>query len=154
MQKTIIRLSTSALLMLTFAVGCQPEVTPNSASNTPDEPASAEKKSFDSPVVTSENGLLTVAKGRIDLCSEPEGLVASEVSWDASSVGTEGTQVWLKEAEKEPVLWSESGAKDSSATGKWLRDGTEVILINGENKQELARIKVEAIPCKLGNGQP
>lgn len=135
------------ILTIASLIGCKAEVTSGQKQEASEKHAATEKLEFGSPEVKSANGMLTVARGRINLCADPEGLVASEVRWDASSTGTEGAQVWLKEAGKEPVLWSESGARSASTTGKWLREGTEVILINAEDKVELARIKIEAVPC-------
>lgn len=95
----------------------------------------------------SDNGMLTVDKARIDLCSEPEGIVSSLIRWDASASGTQTTQIWLQLPGQSAVLWSQAGAAGQASTGRWLRDGSQVILIDPENDQQLARIKIRALPC-------
>lgn len=97
--------------------------------------------------VVSENGMLTVDPAIIDLCEKPEGIVASDVSWNANSAGTEGVEIWLQGADGTKTLWSASGAVFASRTGTWMSDGSEVIMVDGENDQELARIRIKAKPC-------
>jgi hypothetical protein len=122
--------------------GCQPDAPAPSATPDPGEasaPVSLSK--------TSENGMLTVDPAIIDLCKEKEGIVASKVSWNATSAKTEGAQIWLQDSGQERKLWSAGGALESSTTGRWMRDGSTVILVNGENDEELARIAITARPC-------
>ncbi|MDO5611383.1 MAG: hypothetical protein Q4G62_11550 [Pseudomonadota bacterium] len=102
----------------------------------------------ESRAIKSTNGMLTVHHAVIDMCEVPNGVVSSLVSWNASATGTEGTQVWLKEPGKNAVLWSEAGAVFESTTGQWLRNGSEVILINAQDKRELARVSITARPCR------
>lgn len=97
--------------------------------------------------ITSENEMLTVDPAIIDLCKKPEGIVESDVSWNASTTGTEGVEIWLQSPEGEKKVWAAGGAVLSGRTGPWMREGSEVILVNGENKQELARVKIKSRPC-------
>ena len=138
---------TIALSSVFLLISCEPEITAGSSGTASSEDRlSSPVESFD-PVLVSENGMLTVRNGRIDLCTNPEGIVSSDVDWNATEARTEGTQVWLKEANKAAVLWSAAGAISSSHTGVWLRDGTEIILKDAENMSELARVKVTSIAC-------
>ena len=91
--------------------------------------------------------MLTVANARTDLCAYPEGVVSSDVSWDASATGTTGTQVFLKEPGKERVLWSAAGAKFNSKTGPWLREGSEVILVDARDSKDLAKVVITTVAC-------
>jgi hypothetical protein len=91
--------------------------------------------------------MLTITPGVIDLCTATDGLVASKVEWDAASTGTNGIQVWLESPGEGKKLWSEAGAVGHSVTGKWLRDGSTVSLVNGETKAELAALRLTAVPC-------
>lgn len=95
---------------------------------------------------TSDNGMLTVSPAIIDLCTVPEGIIAVDVSWDATSTGTDGTQVWLESPGEGRKLWSAAGAKLQARTGVWMRDGSKVILV-GNAGAELAQIQISARTC-------
>ncbi len=143
----LLKMMSVALLIAGLFSACQPEIPfGGTAADTSEDDRSLGESPFDS-VLTSDNHMLIVRHGRIDLCENPDGVVSSEVEWNATTAGTEGTQVWLKERDKEAVLWSEAGAVSKSTTGHWLRDGTEIVLKNAENNRELARVEVTAVPC-------
>ena len=94
----------------------------------------------------SANGMLTVDPAVIDTCTNTGGVIASEVSWDASAARTDGVEVYLQTGD-EKKLWSAAAAVGKETTGAWLQDGSQVILVNGADKQELARIVIKAQPC-------
>jgi hypothetical protein len=132
------------MLLASLIVGvtaCKPNTPPPQ-----DSPASAE--AAQSVVKSSENGMLTVSPAAISACDSQDVGISSDVSWNAASVGTEGVEVWLQNPEGEKKLWSASGAVDKSTTGPWMRVGSVVILVNGEDKKELARIDITSIPCE------
>lgn len=85
---------------------------------------------------------------------EPTGLRACDqaqtvtVHWDASSVaGVKRVEVKPVGAEKETVFVY-SGAVGSRATGAWVKAGAEFVLRNRADGAELARAKVESLPCQ------
>ena len=131
------------VVLVAFAViavaGCE--------RSAPQAPSPAQTLAPVATQVVSENGMLTVDPAIIDLCEKPEGVVESDVSWNATATGTEGTEVWLQSPEGEKKLWSATGAVSKSRTGPWMREGSEVILINAENRQELARIQIKSHRC-------
>lgn len=115
-------------------------------SRQPDGQAGREIHEAETESITSTNGMLTVSPAIIDLCRAPEGVVSVDVSWDASSTGTEGTQVWLESPGEGKKLWSQEGAKGEARTGEWMRDGSKVILV-GNAGVELAQIEISARTC-------
>lgn len=96
--------------------------------------------------VTSDNGMLTVAPAIIDLCAHPEGFVAADVRSDATSTGTESSEIWL-ESDGIRKLWSGSGAVFEGRTGVWLKDGSKVSLVDKRDGNELASITLKANTC-------
>ena len=135
---------------LVLTAGCKPDGEPPSASQDSSvKPAltASEPVASDSLAQIS-NGMLIVDPATVDLCKEPDGAMAAKVSWNASPAGTEGVEVWLQGPGEEKKLWSAGGAVSSAQTGRWLRDGSSVTLVNAENKQELARIQINSRPCK------
>lgn len=83
----------------------------------------------------------------VDLCAHPDGLMATQVSWDASSLPTEGVEVWLQSPGEERKLWAATTPKSTDKTGEWLRNGSKVILINGADKAVLQEIVVTEKAC-------
>lgn len=91
--------------------------------------------------------MLTVSPGVANVCGgQTEGMTA-KVKWDASSVQTQGVEVWLQAPGEDKKLWSAAGVVGESKTGPWLRPGSAIFLINGENDQELAKVEITATPC-------
>lgn len=131
----------ASLVLLSALAGCQPDGPPPQAN----KPLNTDVLEVGPEV--SPNGMLTVDPAVVDACREPEGIVASKVSWNASSAGTEGAEVWLQNPGEEKKLWSAGGAIGASTTGRWMRNDTTVILVNGEDKRELARITIKFKPC-------
>lgn len=118
----------------------------------PTEPSAEVPRSAPAPVavttkVVSDNGMLTVDPAVIDACTHPDGVVASDISWNATSAGTEGVEVFLQGPEGDRKLWSAAGAVAGDRTGPWMREGSEVILVNGSDKKELARIAITSQAC-------
>lgn len=113
----------------------------------PKAPGSVDGSTVVLTQVVAENGMLTVDPAIIDLCNKPEGIVASDVSWNATAAGTEGVEVLVQSPGEEKKLWSAAGAVGKARTGPWMRDGSQVILVNGEDRQELARIQIKSQPC-------
>lgn len=133
----------AALLTMALTMtACQPEVVPQPGKDAGDKEQTAVE-------VTSENGMLSVNPGIIDMCRHPDGIISSKVNWNAASEGREGVEVWLQgKDEKEAKLWSADGPTANSTTGKWLQDGHFVILLDGASKTELARVKITSRPCE------
>lgn len=94
----------------------------------------------------SENGMLTVDPAIVRACPGADA-IAAKVRWNATSAGTEGIQLWMQGPGEEKKLWSAAGAVGEGDMGPWLREGSAVILVNGEDKKELARIVIAAVPC-------
>ena len=116
------------------------EAVPTSA------PLSQERKIPES--LSAPSHMLTLRPGAIDRCTNTDGFVAVEVSWDATAAKTEGVHVFLQNAGEERTLWSTAGAVGKDTTGKWMRDGATVILINATNQQELARVQLKDVACE------
>ena len=135
-----------AMLAVTLVLmaGCKPDGQPPvPTTNTgPAAPTAPES------LAQTSNGMLTVDPATVDLCKETDGVMAANVSWNASAAGTEGVEVWMQAPGEEKKLWSATGAISSAETGRWLRDGSLVTLVNGEgDKQELAKIQIASRPC-------
>ena len=90
--------------------------------------------------------LLTVKPGAIDRCTATDGVIAVEVSWDVTSVKSEGVHVYLQNVGEQPKLWSTAGPVGKDMTGKWLQNGATVIL-QGSNNQELAKVTLNDVAC-------
>ena len=139
------------VLVTVMATACTPDAPPKYQEKSgQDNPQAA--AASPTPVVTavtSSNGMLTVDPAVIDLCKNPEGIIAADVKWNASSTGTESTEVWLESPGEGRKRWSGAGAIFETRTGTWLRDGSKVILINNGTKQELAQIQIVAKPCAI-----
>ena len=125
---------------IVLIAGCKPDAQAPAATqdSAPAQPVS---------LAQTANGMLTVDPATVDLCKETDGFMASKVSWNASAAGTEGVEVWLQSPGEEKKLWSASGAISSAETGRWLRDGSVVTLVNGEGAKELAKIQITSKPC-------
>lgn len=131
------------LLATTALVGCDRGAE---TAAPPSERVQAEK-TVEPSAKTSENGMLTVDPAVVDTCSRPDNVVAARVSWNASAAGTEGIEIWLQSPGEERKLWLASGAVASEQTGPWLKDGSTVTLVNGEDKRELATVLIEGRGC-------
>lgn len=123
-----------------LAAACTPDGPPPPAAQAAQATAQGVSK-------TSANGMLTVDPATVDLCSQAEGVVAADVSWNASGKARSGVEVWLQGPGEQKKLWSADGAVHAARTGRWLRAGSLVMLVDGETRQELARIQVDARPC-------
>lgn len=116
----------------------------------PDPQSTAtEKTSAPSPdmSVTTDNGMLTLDPAFLSSCAGAPDIIATQVKWDASATGTEGAEIWLQSVGEEKKLWAATGATGSGETGPWMRVGSMVILVDGRNKQELARLALGSRPC-------
>jgi hypothetical protein len=115
------------------------------------EGAVAKDKQVPVRVVPAElrdaSGMLTVKPGAIDGCESSGGPIAVEVSWDASSARTHGVQIFLQDKGGERKLWSAAGATGKGMTGSWMRDGSVITLVNGENGVQLAQAILKEVPC-------
>ena len=98
--------------------------------------------------LSDPSNMLTLRPGAIDRCANADGIIAAEVSWDATAAKTEGVHVFLQNAGEERTLWSTAGAVGKDTTGKWMRDGAMVILIDATNQQELARVQLKDVACE------
>lgn len=136
-----------SIITLTLLIcSCTAETTPNTTQQ-PSAPQQAPAAT--TRTITSENGMLSATPGVINLCEAEDGIISSHVSWDASSTDAEGVEVWLQgKEEAEPKLWSADGPVSSSTTGKWLREGHQITLIDGASKSELAKLEIKAITCQ------
>jgi len=128
---------------LVLIAGCKPDGQPPAATQASAPAAPVAPVSL----AQTSNGMLTVDPATVDLCKETDGFMAAKVSWNASAAGTEGVEVWLQSPGEEKKLWSASGAISSAETGRWLREGSVVTLVNGEGAQELAKIQIASKPC-------
>lgn len=111
------------------------------------QPPSATAASAVQTRVVTENGMLTADPAIIDLCNRPEGIVESDISWNATAAGTEGVEVLVQNPGEQKKLWTAAGAVGKARTGPWMRDGSQVFLVNGKDQQELARIQFKSQPC-------
>lgn len=132
-------------LVAVFMVGCQGETT-SSPSTDRAVSTSAQVRQVP-PELASANRMLTIKPGAIDLCEHPQGVIPVFVAWDARATGTEGVEVYLQAPGEQPKLWARSGAHGGDMTGPWMRDGSRVILINGDGT-ELASLTINGLACQ------
>lgn len=95
----------------------------------------------------SDNNMLALDPAFLSLCPGTPELIAAQVTWDASATGTTGVEIWLQSPGEEKKLWAASGATGSGQTGPWMRAGSTVILLDGRDNTELARIAVGTRSC-------
>lgn len=129
-------------VLVAAAAGCKPNTPPPQSSSAAEGPAAA--VAVDK---SSDNGMLSVSPGVANECGGPSEGMSAQVKWDASSVQTQGVEVWLQAPGEDKKLWSAGGVVGESKTGPWLRPGSMIFLINGENDQELAKIEITAAEC-------
>lgn len=134
-------------LALTGCNGDKPAPSPDGHESTPVSTPSARTRQIQESLSDPSN-MLILRPGAIDRCTATDGFIAVEVSWDATAAKTEGVHVFLQNAGEERKLWSSAGAVGKDTTGKWMRDGSKVILINASNEQELAHVQLKDAPCE------
>lgn len=99
------------------------------------------------PSISSPNGMLTVSPGAIDRCADADGVIAVKVEWNATAANTDGVSLYLSNPGEEEKLWSTTGAQGNGMTGKWMRNGSVVRLVNGHGGEELASLTLKDVPC-------
>ncbi len=93
-------------------------------------------------------GMLTLSPGAIDMCSALDGIIAMDISWDATRANTDGIKIYLKDPSNgEEKLWLAAPAKGHDKTGPWMREGTMVRLVNDQNGADLAQLTVTSTSC-------
>ena len=138
----------SLILLAPLALsGCNKPAPSPAGEETVPTPAPSAKARKIQESLSEPSHMLTLRPGAIDRCKETDGLAAVEVSWDATAAKTEGVHVFLQNLGEERRLWSTAGAVGKDTTGKWMRDGATVILVNANNDQELARVQLKDVPC-------
>jgi hypothetical protein len=152
MKFTHIALSVS---LACSAAGCDSASTPDAtlpattAAPSGNGTAATARSSAIKTLVSSDNGMLSVDPGLIDLCTHQDGTVEADVKWDATSAKTEGVQVFFEGLDGNKKLWASGGATGSGQMGHWLQAGTQVVMVNSHDNQELARVKLSSVPCAL-----
>ena len=141
---------TPLLLTLSIALAaCSQEAAPPAEPVVDAEmaPASAPAAPPPAPVEPAKGKYLTLAEGAVDLCKHPEGLMATDVSWDATSAGVNEIELHLQNPGEERKLWAATIANGTERTGEWLRNGTQVFLIDRSNGATLDSLTVGERPC-------
>lgn len=129
------------LAAIALAAGCTPDGPP------PLVPGSSAGQ-VQAPSVGNAEGMLKLDPAIVDLCKQSDGLMAADIGWNAATAGTKGVEVWVHAPGERKKLWLAGGAVDSARTGRWLRDGTVVTLVNAENEQTLADVQIAAQACR------
>ena len=119
----------------------QPSTTPEQATATIPESAPQWDESA-SPV---EGTSLIATPTTLDLCAEK--IAAAEVAWDATVLEPATLQLWAHHNGKYTLWAAVKSGSGSKTTGKWLRDGSEIILVDPAAKRVLNRVRFEAKPC-------
>lgn len=142
---------TPILLTLCIALtACSPETAPQAeptADATTPPPADAPPAPQSARAEPAKSKFLTLADGAVDLCKHPNGLMATDVSWDATSAGVKEIELYLQNPGEERKLWAATIANGTERTGEWLRNGTQVFLIDRSNGAALDSLTVSERPC-------
>lgn len=96
---------------------------------------------------TDAANMLTIRPGAIDRCKAKDGVIAVDVEWNATAAHTEGVKVYLQNVGEEEKLWTASGAVGKETTGKWMRNGATIRLVNADGGKELAKLDLGDVPC-------
>ena len=140
-------LITSLALLMTACNQTSDPASPSPSPATP-SPQIADAPATEIPVVAKESKYLSLEDTAVDLCKHADGLMATQISWDASQLPTEGVEIWLQSPGEEKKLWAATTPKGTERTGEWLRKGSKVILINGSDKAILQEIVIAEKPCE------
>jgi hypothetical protein len=123
-----------------------PAPAPQASAPVAATPAVSEVPAEVSPEPAKSNGMLTAVPNSVG-CDEASAPVAVDVSWNASAALTDAVEVWLQDPSGERKLWVASGAQSQGKTGPWMAAGSEIILINAQDRAELDRIRIGTGDC-------
>lgn len=72
--------------------------------------------------------------------------IVAHVSWDAQSVTTDPVRIYIYKVGNPKVLWYQGSPKGDKDTGKWIADGSTLVL-ETSNGRVLGRHTIETTPC-------
>lgn len=102
------------------------------------------------PAATSEpaakpKGAIWFEPAALSTCGKPEKVV---VHWDARPFPeVKAVDIMGVKKDGTETLFLAAGRRGERETGAWMRGGSEMILRNKANGDELARTQIESLPC-------
>jgi hypothetical protein len=95
----------------------------------------------------SANRMLKVSREAATTCTKSGSRVSVNVAWDVTPKGIQQVELWLKDFEDGRKLWSLGEKSGKLVTGQWMRDGSQVIVVDPAIPAEVARITLNGLAC-------
>lgn len=95
-----------------------------------------------------EGVTLSVAPNPYRSCDFPKGQAVVTVGYDARPAGINHVQIWVQRSNGHQDLWGQSpGSSPPTPTGKWMDEGSRLLLVDLNAGELIAATTVHAAPC-------